>query len=191
MEVKMKKSFLLLFSMQIFGVGRSQILDISRLSEAAEYLDSSTMLLLDLDYTLVFPDGSAMEEDLSNTVENLAIQSNKMLSITARPPSSFKTSYNQMQRLGVNFDNFNLPTQIFNCGGLLPCRFHKGIILSGIASKGEALKRFLRLANYSPRKIVLIDDKVCNLNAVKSALAGEDIDYVGLLYAQPKKKSLS
>lgn len=57
-----------------------------------------------------------------------------------------------------------------------------GIVFSPIIPKGEVLDAYLQYAKLKPKKIVFVDDKLKNLEAVKKYCEKENIEYVGYEY---------
>lgn len=163
----------------------SGIVEIRELVDTKKYVDPKTLLILDLDETLVLKNGLPTEPNVSHLFDELAISVDRTISITARPQTSGKYSYKQMQRLGMFFnDDFKMKSNVFNCGWLLPCQYHKGIISSGNASKGKALQAFLKNAKYNPKRIVFVDNLRENLESVGKLAKKRGIDYVGLWYTK-------
>lgn len=182
--MKNKILFMLAFYSIAFAEFSSKIFCSKYLASAESYIDSDTLLILDLDKTLVLASGQPTERHLMDKVNNLKGKAKYTISITARPPSSYDWSFRQMERLGILFDNFTLPTYNFNCGGWIHCNFYKGILSVGKTSKGKALLNFADLAGYKPSKIVFIDDLKENIKSVEDAAKKMDIPYVGLLYTR-------
>lgn len=60
--------------------------------------------------------------------------------------------------------------------------FHKGIIFTGPFSKGKTLIDFMRVTNITPRKIVIIDNRIDHLKQVEYFLRKLDIDYYSIHY---------
>lgn len=167
-----------------FAEFSSKIFCSKHLASAEKYIDFDTLLILDLDKTLVQLSGQPTERHLMSKVNNLKDQAKHTISITARPPSSFDFSFKQMKGLGILFDNFTLPTYNFDCSGWTHCNFYNGIVSVGKTSKGKALLSFADLAGYKPSKIVFIDDVKENIKSVEDAAKKLGVPYVGLLYTR-------
>jgi len=60
--------------------------------------------------------------------------------------------------------------------------FFKGIVFTNSVSKGEALQAFLKYANFTPKKIIFIDDKKKHLETVENITLAHNIPFVGIEY---------
>lgn len=100
--------------------------------------------------------------------------------------------YNQLNDLGVDFENsFNTSeiifTEVDEYNSNHPV-FYKGILVTNgegnINGKGEVLVSFMKSNNFSPEVIVMIDDKLKNLENMEAALKAynANIKFVGLEY---------
>lgn len=186
MEVDLKNKILIVLTLcgVSFAEFSSKIFCSKYLASAEKYIDSDTLLILDLDKTLVQLSGQPTEGHLMSKVNNLKDNAKHTISITARPPSSYDLSFRQMERLGILFDDFTLPTYNFDCGGWLHCNFYNGIVSVGKTPKGNALLSFANLADYKPSKIVLIDDLKENIKSVEDAAKKLGVPYVGIIYTR-------
>lgn len=60
--------------------------------------------------------------------------------------------------------------------------FRKGILFTSGTHKGKALLKLLEQVNYTPRRIVFVNDKATNLREVEVACEERQIPFIGLRY---------
>jgi hypothetical protein len=60
--------------------------------------------------------------------------------------------------------------------------FVKGIVFTNTVSKGQALNAFLKYAQFTPKKIIFIDDKRKYLESVEEIASAHNIPFMGIEY---------
>ncbi len=61
--------------------------------------------------------------------------------------------------------------------------YQDGVLFCGNNCKGTVLIKFLEACHFAPTQIILVDDKLYNLQAVEKQLSAFNIHFVGLRYA--------
>ena len=166
----------------------SKIVKSIDIEDALKYIDSETTVILDLDETLVLNDSSLTQANTVEIFNKIKNKAAKTFSITARPPSSYEKSNEQLGKLGIYFDTFTVENNYFYCNlfWFLPmnCRYFNGIVSVGGVSKGEGFIKFLNLTGYKPKKIVFVDDLEKNIKSMANAAKSLNIPYVGIWYVR-------
>jgi hypothetical protein len=62
------------------------------------------------------------------------------------------------------------------------CLFKKGILLTNKLTKGESIKLFLQATNFTPKKIIFIDDKKHFVVDVENAFKNSTSEFIGIEY---------
>jgi len=63
------------------------------------------------------------------------------------------------------------------------------VVFTNKTDKGEALLNFLKQLNKKYKNIILIDDRLKNLNSVQNALKGQQINYLAIHYTELEDKN--
>lgn len=69
--------------------------------------------------------------------------------------------------------------------------FSKGIIFSGKNDKGNMLREFFKSINYTPKKLIYVDDKIKHVKSVEKEFDDGSLEYIGIRYSfmDDKKKN--
>ena len=105
--------------------------------------------------------------------------------------------YQELKERGITFettfDTQFIELKALTCKGQHPT-YHKGILfslqkLTGETSKGTVLCTFLKKIGYTPKCVVLIDDRQINLDTVQTELETHhpNTKFIGILYTGTKK----
>jgi hypothetical protein len=94
-----------------------------------------------------------------------------------------------LKRLGVNLDNkhFNPSSPIEMIGKHHPA-YDKGLLFTDGAKKGPTLMAFLKSQNYTPSRVIFVDDRLKMLLSVGEACDEIGIPFHGIHYEQLFKK---
>lgn len=65
--------------------------------------------------------------------------------------------------------------------------FSHGVIFTHYRPKGPALVEFLRARHWKPKRVVLVDDTLGQIQSVANALEAEGIEFIGLYYRRAEK----
>ncbi|MBI5346095.1 MAG: DUF2608 domain-containing protein [Chlamydiae bacterium] len=137
-----------------------------------------------------------VEPSIPTVLSNLQKQNIKLLALSSTLSGELGENiksdewyYQNLKNFNVSFENSfpNIEHLVFKD---LPfyCNsyplFYKGIILTNKCSKGKVLIAFFKLANYTPRVVVMLDNKPENLSEVQQELKLFDpsIKFIGLQY---------
>lgn len=187
------RSIILLFSLSLAASQQiekasSKIIKTKCLEDALKYIDSETTAIFDLDETLVLSDSSLTQPNTVETFNKAKSLAEKTFSITARPPSFYAKSHDELTKLGIAFDTFMVTNNYFYCNWLsifpMNCRYFNGIVSVGRVPKGEGFIKFLKLTGYKPKKIVFVDDLEKNIKSMANAAKSLNIPYVGIWYVR-------
>ncbi len=169
--------------------------------------DFPNMLALNLPQRLV-------DINTPKVVEALRLKNIKMIAFTASLTGKFGNisrfevvRYQNLKKFGLNFeDSFkDYPDiSLTNCKPYPYSKnypvFYQGILCSngenGKTSKGDVLLEFLKAVNFSPKVVVIVDDRKKNLEDVEKSLKNTypntefiGIEYQGALEYAPKEIS--
>lgn len=122
------------------------------------------------------------EADLPVTVKSIEQACSHTICLTARSPLNLLEI--TLKQLANNNLSFRVP-EIDHSQLVLPEQsyYQDGVLFCGINCKGQVLIQFLAACHYVPDEIILIDDKLYNLQAVAKELSALSINFVGLRYA--------
>ncbi len=121
-------------------------------------------------------------------VRSLQQQNFKVIGLTARSLSLVRRTVHQLNDIGIDLSITSLAEEEVDFIVDFPSVYKRGIIFSCNNNKGKALLAFLDYVGYHPERIVFVDDKIKNINAVKEAVESRGIEFVGLRYGRLDKK---
>ncbi len=67
-------------------------------------------------------------------------------------------------------------------GKAFPPLFHHGVLFASNHTKGEVLPHLLSQLSWHPRKVVMVDDRLEQLQSIEKALESTGIEFIGLHY---------
>ncbi len=148
----------------------------------------SDLVLFDLDATLVTRvagEYCLIEPEVREIIANLQKRGHKVLALTARKREPFFGALlGALRELGVDFARSGFEGAHFAIPGTQgPAWYRQGVISAGVNDKGAILQYVLERCGVRPTKIIFIDDKWYNLEAVAQCVT---VPFVGLHY-QPNK----
>lgn len=112
-----------------------------------------------------------------------------MIALTKRDPQMSDRTLEQLASLEIDFSKTALIEEVLIFEGLQKTIFKQGIIFVGQGiEKGPALIAYLKELKNSPKKIVVIDDKMNHIHNIAKALEQLEIDFVGLRYGGADEK---
>jgi hypothetical protein len=140
-----------------------------------------------------------VEEDSLKLIRYLKEKNIKTIAFTATLTGPFEDyqrvenmRYAQLKQYGINFENTftEKDLRLTNCPAYRSNypSFYRGILSSngeqGTTTKGTVLCAFLKIIDWTPRCVVLIDDRVKNLNDAKKSLCAHypQTQFVGIEY---------
>lgn len=188
--------------------GIRRIQSISEINKSE--LNENTLMVFDCDETLLIDKDNKrhdidinclkgkqfipIEENISKIMHELKIINGekKILACTKRKYSPKNSADQQLKSLDIPFSRYAFKQHdnhfilgskknFFNCG----------VIYTAGENKGEALQMFFKMANYYPKKIVMVDDKVPNLNQIYDFAKKMKIPLTSYLMEGANKFSIS
>jgi hypothetical protein len=123
------------------------------------------------------------EPETADVIRGLQAKAIGVAGLTHRQPCIGEISVDQLLNLGIDFES----SSPFAKGGELdmhpaPRHIEGTIFVNDCHNKGVVLKGFLSTVRFPLKRVVFIDDKRDNLEAVEAALAPQGIEVVGLHY---------
>jgi hypothetical protein len=100
-----------------------------------------------------------------------------VLAVTAR--SQYSLAFKQLAEVGISFQQNPLAQHMFLYNQF---RFERGILFCNGADKGAAVAALLQQLLLKPKLIVMVDDKIKNLESVAKIVVQQKIDFVGFRY---------
>ncbi len=178
--------FILLFgsirAMQNTAIHPVDTLD--SLEKEIDKLDEECLVVFDIDRVLgmqffdykknklVF---SLLDKKIPEIIKKLQEKNIKTMALTATYAKYKQARVSDLKSIGIDFsETFSFSSN----------NFISGVLCSGIEPKGIALKRFLMAINFSPSRIIVIDDKIENIKSIFYTLPEADI--LGLHYIKAK-----
>ena len=122
------------------------------------------------------------EPDIANSIQAIEQLCKHTICLTARSSAQLITI--TCEQLAKNNLNFQVP-EIDHTRLNLPgdSIYQQGVLFCGHNCKGQVLVSFLQACHFKPSEIILIDDKLYNLESVEKQLANYNIKFTGLRYA--------
>lgn len=105
-----------------------------------------------------------------------------VMAITARSPHFSHRTIEQLASIGIDFSKTALIKEQHEKWLPEGASYQQGVLFCGIHDKGLALAALLAATGFNPTKIICIDDRLKNLNAVESVLQKHTIPFLGLRY---------
>ena len=124
-------------------------------------------------------------------VNNLQKRGYSIIALTNRSIPVIERTIERLKLINIDFSKNSLYDKDLELNLGYVGRYSKGIIFTGSNDKGEQLFLFLKKINYTPKKIIMFDDKMKNIKAVEKAAKEHHVEYVGIRFSlndQKKKK---
>lgn len=127
-----------------------------------------------------------LEPHTADMIAHLQQQGNIVIALTARSTERLiHYSSKQLLKLGIDFSRSGICTKDFVVDGVAhPALYYQGIISSGKNNKGALLIDLLERFNIHPTKIIFVDDKLKNVEAVRDHAHVKNIPFVGIRYGR-------
>lgn len=134
-----------------------------------------------------------MEESLPELIQQLQKQGLLVLGLTARGKNEWfrftiddvqHLTHRQLSSIGYSLHQTVVPWDFENIdpeSSLVPAY---GVLFTSHVPKGIFLKDFLEAIQYTPKKIVFVDDKMDQVRSVEEALEALNIPFVGVRYSR-------
>ena len=150
--------------------------------EEAFHLVLSIYFLLTKYTTLIPLDNSPV------IVNDLQQKGYRVIALTNRSIPVVDRTIKRLGALGIDFSKNSLYSKVLELNLGYVGVYSKGIIFTGSNDKGEQLFLFLKKINYTPKKIIMFDDKIKNIKSVEKAAKKHNVEYVGIRFSLNDQK---
>lgn len=207
----------------------SEIIEAEHFSSIVEYVQDDTLVLLDIDDTLLIPVQTlgtdvwfcsrlhhyqeefspkdaldkalaewesvrhltkvkTVEEGTEKIVADLQNRGFKVMGLTSQGLALATCTVNQLHSLGIDLAK-TAPSQedhyfINRLGNL----YRGGILFTSGTAKGKSLLKLLEAIQYTPKRIVFINDKATHLRDVEETVEAFGYEFIGLRYSFSDKR---
>ena len=115
-------------------------------------------------------------------------QNCKMLGLTARNPRVLTSTLREIRSVGIEFSSDSPFSDYSEQEKSLCYAFSQGVLFATLGNKkGDVLINFLKQINFTPKKIIFIDDKWEHVNEVVETVKKEGITVIGIRYSAADK----
>ncbi len=121
-----------------------------------------------------------VEKTTKKVIDNLQKKNVLVMGLTIRSLDLSFCAIKQLNSININL----FRTSPFKKDILLnEIIYRKGILFAGGIDKGEVLSNFFEYINFHSKRIVFIDDKLKNVQALEKFCDKNNIEYIGLRYS--------
>lgn len=123
-----------------------------------------------------------VEDIAPKVIRDLQARNIKMMGLTGRSPEIAHKTNEQLASINIFFDQTSIYQKDLSLGS--SASFIGGtLFVDSMDNKGAALERFLTTINYTPQKLVFIDDIKRYLESVQRAVVWRNVPFIGLRYS--------
>jgi hypothetical protein len=144
-----------------------------------------------------------VDDNIPSLISSLQARGVKTIALTSGYTGSFgkikkreDLRIKTLKKLGIDFSNsfpnkkeFTLAEGEHSSTEDSMSIFKKGVLFASRQDKGVVLKLFLDQANYTPAKIVHIDNNKGRIKEVEKYAHGAGIEYLGIIFSKEREKS--
>jgi len=134
-------------------------------------------------YTTLIPLSNS--PDIVNDLQKKKIP---VIALTNRSIPVIERTIKRLKKINIDLTKNSLYDKDLELDLKYVGKYSKGIIFTGSNDKGEQLFQFLKKINYTPKKIILLDDKVINVKSVEKAAKKHNVEYVGIRFSLMDQK---
>ncbi|KKP26483.1 MAG: hypothetical protein UR12_C0037G0002 [candidate division TM6 bacterium GW2011_GWF2_30_66] len=129
--------------------------------------------------------------DSPKVVNKLQKMGIRTMALTNRSLPIVKRTIKLLKDIGIDFSKNALFKNDLVLNISHKGMFYKGVIFSGKNDKGSMLKEFFKKINYTPKKLIFVDDKVKHVKSVEKKFDDGNVEYIGIRYSfmDEKKKN--
>lgn len=120
-----------------------------------------------------------VEDDFLDVFADLRKSGVSIMALTARGDNLIATTLQQLIKVKVSFVE-SFPAQ--KDSSVIQSYVRDGVIFAGGKSKGEVLSQIIGNSLHPPRRVIFVDDKRYNLEAVEKAFQNSTVEILGLRY---------
>ena len=112
-----------------------------------------------------------------------------LLGLTARYPIEVGSTKRQLNSLGIDLRTSYYPEDFSILSSSHPSVYDEGVIYCGCNKKSAALVAFLLKANYFPKRILFIDDRLCHVQDLEKVMTDMGIEFIGIRFSGADARS--
>lgn len=133
---------------------------------------------------LVVTDVELFDPEAEAIVNYLQMHGIKTMALTNRYTEMAYSTHRNLRSVGIDFaKNPPFPEDCWIDAAQSPSKHIEGIIFNGLINfKGDTLAAFLKQINYTPKKMIYIEDKRNHLEHVEKCIAALGIPFLGVHY---------
>lgn len=106
-----------------------------------------------------------------------------LFGLTARYSIEVGSTKRQLNSLGIDLRSAYYPEDCSTLSTSHPSVYDEGVIYCGRNKKSAALVTFLRKANYLPKRILFIDDRLFHVQDVEKVMTDMGIEFIGIRFS--------
>src|SRR5579859_4603919 len=175
----------------------AEIVKTQNIIDVADHITSKkTLVVFDVDFTLgvPFPHYNQakrlylLEKDTVKLLEKIKSADAQACVLTARTFDEHAKTLEQMKSNNLEFANLTPFNYFFvdveSINGLCRVMHSEGVICSGWCPKGIALREVIEQSSYKPDTVIMVDDKLSNIESVEQELKPLGINVIGIHYTR-------
>ncbi len=125
-----------------------------------------------------------VEKETRKYINQLHKHNYQLVGLTSRSPEILDHTLRELKESKIDLSNSWKDYCFQKYEGIHhEAHFKQGIILCGRNPKGDILKTFLKTNKLNPTKIIMVDDKAYNLEAVEKMASELDIEFIGIRFS--------
>jgi len=124
-----------------------------------------------------------IEEKTPKVIDILQKRKLPVIAITTRSPEVAECTINHLASLGIDMKKGRPLHQDFEFAECCNLLFKDGVLFTTGSHKGTAFAAFLKRCDFSPSRVVFIDDKAAYLHEIEEVCAAKGIEFIGLRYS--------
>jgi len=129
-----------------------------------------------------------IEPDTVDTVKTLQQRGITVIALTARGLYLYYRTLEQLNRIDIDFTHTSPREPVAPYGMKNQSLYSHGIIFAGSLDKGDLLLHWLDQLQFRPKKIIFVDDKSKNIEAVAHAMKKANYPFIGIRYGYLDKR---
>jgi len=124
-----------------------------------------------------------VEPEVLSVIHKIAQQNIPIIAITNRPLDTVEITSIHLKQLGIDLSVHPFKQKVYDFDSLKrPAVLNNGVITCNGNHKGQMIAEFLKRVNFTPKKLVFIDDSKDFVREVEEQLCGTETEVIGLRY---------
>lgn len=132
-----------------------------------------------------------VESQTPKLINDLQFTNTKVVALTTRGSKLQHATVRQLNSINVDFNKDIFRDKEYNLDISSRGKIFKGVIFAGGAHKGDCLTEILGKFDYTPKKVIFVDDKHKNVAQVKDSVTNNNINFIGFRYGYLDNKVAS